>query len=188
MNSNPFSKIDKKSLPLPCETDYHKDCDVYIIDYAEVEHVKSIGEKDTDFIITKSVEECSRVNRQDYLDEQASDVGILNILKKIALSGDTSLLNQTKRVGLPAVEKDALGHDVEQVLDLTAYSVDKIEAFNAYKHGAEVYQNLPEDLKGKLSMEEVAKLSDEVLNAYLRDKSEAILSASKKGDSVDESK
>ena len=124
MNSNPFCNVETKNLPKPTETDYHKDNDVYIIDYMEVEHVKLVGDKDTDFVKSVTIDESSRVKRQDYLDEQASDVGILNIIKKVALSGDISLFNQTNRVGLPAVEKDALGHDVEQVLDLTAYSVE----------------------------------------------------------------
>lgn len=71
---------------------------------------------------------------------------------------------------------------------MTAYGVDKIEAFNAYKHGAEVYSNLPEELKGKLSMEEVANLSNEVINSYIQSQVEAIIAASKKGDTNNESK
>lgn len=108
MSSNPFCNVEKKNLPKSTETDYHKDSDIYIIDYMEVEHVKLVGDKDTDFVKSISVEESSRVKRQDYLDEQASDVGILNIIKKVALSGDTSLFNQTKELAYQLLKKTLL--------------------------------------------------------------------------------
>lgn len=180
MNNNPFLIQDKKSLPVPTITDYHKDCDDYIIDYYEVEHVKMVGEKDTDFVKSSTIEEYSRTPRQAYLDSQADDVGILNIMKKVALSGDISLLNQTGRVGYPSDDKDSLGRAVEKVVDLTSYQGGTIEALNAYKHGADVYAKLDPELKGKLSMEEVAKLSDEVITSYLQKKISVIEEASKK--------
>ena len=168
---------DHSQLPVPTVTDYHKDEDDYIIEYQEVRHVKVIGDKDTDFIESTTVEECSRVNRQDFLNEQTGDVGILNIMKKMALSGDTSLLNQTNRSAIPGSEKDSLGRAVEDVVDLTRYSnIDKIDALNGFKKGAEVYSNLDEDLKGKKSLEEVARLSDAEINDYLKSKIDAITS------------
>ena len=168
---------DHSQLPTPAVTDYHKDEDDYIIEYQVVRHVEMIGDKDTDFIETTTVEECSRVNRQDFLNEQSGDVGILNILKKMALSGDTSLLNQTHRTSLPGSEKDSLGRAVEDIVDISRYSnIDKIDALNGFKKGAEVYSNLDEDLKGKKSLEEVARLSDAEINDYLKSKIDAITS------------
>lgn len=166
---------DHSQLPVHTVTDYHKDEDIYMIDYQTVRHIKVISDDDTDFIETVTVEECSRVNRQDYLNEQSGDVGILNIIKKMALSGDTSLLNQTHRISIPGVEKDALGRAVEDVVDLSRYSnIDKIDALESYKKGAEVFASLDEELKGKKSMEEVAKLSDTEINDYLKSKIDAI--------------
>lgn len=168
---------DHSKLPTPAVTDYHKDDDVYVIEYQEVRHIKVLGDDDTDFIESTSVEEFSRVNRQDLLNEQSGDVGILNIMKKMALSGDTSLLNQTHRTSFPGIEKDALGRPVEDVVDLTRYSnIDKIDALNGFKKGAEVFQNLDEDLKGKKTLEEVAKLSDAEINEYLKSKIDSITS------------
>lgn len=179
-NNEPFVDswgCDHSQLPVPCETDYHKDEDVYIIDFQQVRHVKVIGDNDTDFIESYTVEECSRVNRQELLNEQSGDVGILNIMKKMALSGDTSLLNQTHRSSIPGSEKDALGRAVEDVVDLTRYSnIDKVDALESYKKGASVFASLDEDLKGKKSMEEVAKLSDAEINVYLKSKIDAITS------------
>lgn len=168
---------DHSQLPIPSLTDYHKDEDVYIIDYEEVRHVKVLGDDDTDFIESYSVEESSRVNRQDFLNEQSGDVGILNIMKKMALSGDASLLNQTHRVSLPGSEKDALGRAVEDIVDVSRYSnIDKIDALNGFKKGAEVFSSLDEDLKGKRTLEEVAKLSDVEINEYLKSKIDSITS------------
>lgn len=162
------------------ETDYHKDDDDYIIEYSEVEKVKMTGTKDTDFIINKEVVESSRINRQDYINSYRDDVGILNIIEKVRLSGDMTLFNQTGRVSLPGKEKDALGRPVEDVADFTNYQVDKIEALNAYKKGRETLADLPADLKANNSFESIAKMSDEEINKYIESKVAAILAAQKK--------
>lgn len=177
MSTNPFVNVDKKKMPVGTITDYHKDEDVYIIDYAEVKHVKMVGDKDTDFVENIVVEEIGRTNRQDYYDEQSGEVGILNILRKVAFSGDDSLLNQTHRVSIPGSEKDALGRPVEDIVDLTDYSgVDRIQALNKFKEGAAVYQDLDPALKGNKSLEEVAKMSDDEINQYIKNSVDAYLS------------
>lgn len=168
MGTNPFQPIETKSLPKAVETNYQKDGDIYVIEYGVKERVKMVGEKDTDFVIEKDVVEISRTKRQDLLDSQSDDVGIMNIIKKVALSGDTSLLNQTKRVGYPGVDTDALGRPVEDVVDITKYQVDRVAAFEAYKKGSALYKSLPDELKGKLSLEGVANLSDEAIDAYVK--------------------
>ena len=175
---NPFQP---NPTPHPVvETDYHKDEDKYIIDYSEIEKVKLTGEKDTDFIINKEVVESSRINRQDYIDSYRDDVGILNIIEKVRLSGDVTLLNQTGRVGFAGTEKDALGRPVEDVADFTNYQVDKIEALNAYKKGRESLSDLPTDLKANNSFESIAKMSDDEINKYIEKKVASILAAQKK--------
>lgn len=175
---NPFQP---NPTPHPVSvTDYHKDEDKYIIDYSEIEKVKITGDKDTDFIINKEVVETSRINRQDYIDSYRDDVGILNIIEKVRLSGDITLLNQTGRTSLPGTDKDALGRPVEDVADFTNYQVDKIEALNAYKKGRETLADLPDDLKANNSFESIAKMSDDEINNYIEKKVASILAARKK--------
>lgn len=169
MGSNPFIFDKKSSLPVPTKTDYLSEHDKYIIDYAEVEHVKMIGDKDTDFVKSISVDEYSRIDRNKYIQENSNEVGILNILKKMALSGDVSLLNQTHRASLPGSDKDALGRPVEDLADYTAYSgMDRVEALEKFKEGVESFKSLDEGLKGNKSLEEVAKLSDADIDAYIK--------------------
>lgn len=92
----------------------------------------------------------------------------------MALSGDTSLLNQTHRVSLPGNEKDALGRPVEDINDLSAYQVDKITALESFKKGAETFKDLDPALKGKKSLEDVAKMPDSEIDAYIKAQVEAI--------------
>lgn len=165
--TNPFCNVDFDSLPVAAKTDYHKDGDDYIIEYEDVEHVEMIGDKDTDFVITKTVEVSSKVNRQEYLNSYADDVGIMNILEKVRRTGDESLFNQRSRVSIDSHEKDSLGRPVEDIVDITSYQIDRMEALNKFKSGAISFSQLPEDLRGKLSMSEVAHLSDEDIDKYL---------------------
>lgn len=180
MVTNPFGPI--KDKPKVIETDYHTDGDKFIITYGEIERVKMIGDKDTDFIVLTDVKEIDRTDRQAFLDSQANEVGILNIIEKVRLSGDVTLLNQTGRVPLAAVEKDALGHDVEPIVDVTRYQVDQVDALESYKSGAAAFDSLDPELKKKMTFEQVAKMSDAEIDAFLKARQEAIIAASKKGD------
>lgn len=160
--------VDHSQLPTPSKTDYSKESDKYIIEYQEVEHVKMLGEKDTDFVKSITVEEFERKNRQKHIDSFDNEVGILNIMKKVASTGDFSLLNQTKRVSLPGTDKDALGRPVEDIADYTDYiGTDRADALNAYKKGRAQFDSLPDSLKGKKSFAEVAKMSDSDINSYI---------------------
>lgn len=175
LGNNPFTPIPEEGKPVVIETDYHKDSDKFIIDYQEVEHVKITGDKDTDFIIDKEVREFSRTPRQEYIDSFRDDVGILNIIEKVRLSGDVTLLNQTGRVSIPGDEKDALGRNVENVADYTNYQVDKVDALEAYKKGIESARTLQkvEEFTG-MSFAELAKLSDSELDGVLKSIQEKI--------------
>lgn len=183
MPSNPFQPLDPKTAPKHTETDYHKVGDKYIITYQEVDSVKIISDKESvstkdeiekDFIVMKKVKEVDRVDRQQYLDSQAADVGILNIIEKVRLSNDMSLLNQTGRVPMSGAEKDALGHDVEPVVNVTKYQVDRITALESYKTGAKAFTDLDPELKKKMSLEQVAKMSDAEIDAFLANRAEAL--------------
>lgn len=165
MLSNPFQPL--KDKPKATETDYHTDDDKYIITYDIVKKVKMLGEKDTDFTILEEVKEIDRVDRQEYYDSMANEVGILNIIEKVRLSGDATLLNQTGRVSILSDETDALGRKVEKVVDVSKYQIDQIDALEQYKKGAIAFDSLDPELKKKMSLEEVAKMSDADIDAFL---------------------
>lgn len=179
--SNPFRPIPEGLREKSCETDYHKDSDKYILEYAEVDHLVSHGDKDTDFTLRTEVEECSRVDRQKYIDSYEVDVGILNILEKVRRSGDVSLLHQVSSPDIPSHEKDSLGRPVQDIVDITKYQVDKIDALNSFKVGAKSFEELPEDLKKKMSMKDVANMSDEDVQRYLDSVRDFIISQREKG-------
>lgn len=186
--TNPFRPIPEGLREKPCETDYHKDSDMYILEYAEVDHLVSHGAKDTDFTLRTEVEECSRVDRQKYIDSYEVDVGILNILEKVRRTGDVSLLHQVSSPDIPSHEKDSLGRPVQDIVDITKYQVDKIDALNSFKVGAKSFEDLPDDLKKKMSMKEVANMSDEDIQRYLDSVRDLIISQREKGkDNKDES-
>lgn len=176
MPSNPFQPLKKEDAPKASVTDYNKDSDKYIITYGEVETVQILSDAESidpkkvienDFIVDKIVKEVDRVNRQEYLDSQSNDVGILNIIEKVRLSGDITLLNQTGRVPMAAVEKDALGHDLEPVVDVTKYQVDQVDALESYKVGASAYDSLEPELKKNKSLKLVAEMSDKEIDEFL---------------------
>lgn len=177
MSSNPFKPLEPKEAPKATVTKYDNDSDKFIITYEEEEYLEKVGEKDTDFIVKTRIVEVSRIDRQKFLDEQAQDMGILNILEKVRSSGDQTLFNQTHRVSMPGVEKDALGREVEDVVDVTRYQNGTVDSLEAYKKGVEAYKNLDPSLKGKKNMESVAKMSDKDIDAYIQAKVDAIIAA-----------
>ena len=183
--SNPFQPLEPSKAPKATETKYDSDADKFIIHYDVVKKVKMTGEKDTDFIIEEEVVEVDRINRQDFLDEQSNDVGILNIIEKVRLSGDETLYNQTHRVSMPGVDKDSLGRSVEDVVDVTQYQKGTVESLEAYKKGVQSYNELDPKLKGKNKLEGVAKLSNEQIDKYIQARVDEIIksrSVEKKGE------
>ena len=166
--SNPFRPIPKEYAPEATVTDYHTENDDYIIDYGEVDHLVKHGDKDTDFTIRTDVEVTSKVKRDDYIKSYSGDVGILNIIEKVRRTGDTTLLHQVESPVLPASGRDAIGRPIQDVLDITPYQVDRMEALNSFKKGAISFKELPDDLKGKLSMDQVARLKDDEIDDYLK--------------------
>lgn len=179
---NPFMPMAEEDAPSVDITDYHKENDDFIIEYVEVDHVKSIGDKDTDFVINTTIEVGSKVSRQEYIDSYSDEVGILNILEKVRRTGDVSLLHQVDSPVMPSHDKDALGRPVQDIVDITSYQVDRIDALESFKKGSTSYADLPDDLKGKLSMKDVASLSDAEINDYLDRVKTQIISMRKEKD------
>lgn len=185
MISNPFlSNPKREGLPKKIYTDYSVDKD--IVEYAEVDEVTITGDKKTDFVIEKKVVEVNRYNRAAYVDSFRDDVGILNILTKMALSGDPELLNQTKRVSLGGCgDVDATGRPLEEICDVSDYQVDRIDALEKIKATKQNYKDgLTDELADK-SYDQLAKMSDADIDAYLANKKAEILAAkaaAEKGD------
>lgn len=90
------------------------------------------------------------IDIQKYIDSFADEVGIQNILKKVAMTGDKSYLNQTGRE--PLVESGQ-----EPVQDYTGVPESKTAAFNAVAEGVRAYDALPAEIKGKMSFAQFAE-------------------------------
>lgn len=153
--------------PKHTTTDYSKDKD--IVEYEEQEYVEKIGEGDTDFIVKKRVVEKSRVNRQEYVSSFSDEVGIHNILKKVQLTGDSNLLKQ--RADAP-------------YFDATQFQTSRSDLVNAVNEGVQAFDNLPDEIKKKMSMESfVDSFTQKDFDALVQAKVDAILAAKeKKGD------
>lgn len=157
MSNNPFAPISTKDLaPQLKPIEYEKErLDVVLIPKAE-----SLDEE-SDIVVYKPVVK-GKTNIDDMIKSYADDVGIQNILKKIAISGDTSLLNQTGRKPLGT-------GGLEEVQDYSHVPTSKTEAFNQVVAGVNAFDELPADLKGKLSMAQFAQLvGQEEFDNYIK--------------------
>lgn len=99
---------------------------------------------------------------QEYIESFSDEVGIQNILKKLSLSGDKSILNQTGR--------EALCPDggLEPIQDYSNVPSSKAEAFNIVAQGVAAYDNLPEDIKAKMSLSQfVSEFGQAQFDAYV---------------------
>lgn len=112
----------------------------------EVEKVKKTGEGDEDFVILKDLKVDKVVNRQDYVNQFKDDVGILNVLKRVAKTGDDSLINE---------RPVATGF-----MDLTNMPSDIISAAEKIDHANELYEKLPDAIKAKLSKDDLIKINN----------------------------
>lgn len=163
--NSPFAGLIDK--PVPTTTDYSKDKD--IVEYEEQEYIEKTGESDTDYVVQTRVVEKSRINRQDYLDSFSDEVGIHNILKKVKLTGDETLLKQ--RADAP-------------YFDATQFQTSRSDLVNAVNKGVQAFDNLPDDIKKKMSMEAfVNSFGQDEFNKLIQDKVDAIIAAkAKEGD------
>ena len=99
----------------------------------------------------------------EYIASFESDVGIQNILRKVAMTGDRSYLNQTAREAMcPDGGK-------EPIQDYTNVPSSKAEAFAIVQAGVAAYDSLPEDIKGKMSFTQFAAgFSNDDFNSYVK--------------------
>ena len=130
---------------------------------------KQVGDDSDNVILEYEAVKKGEIDIQEYIASFADEVGIQNILKKISLSGDTSLLNQTHR--------ESLNPDggLEPVQDYSNVPKNKTEAFNAVIEGVNAFDNLPEDLKGKMSMAQFVQLfGQDEFDKYIASRIEAL--------------
>lgn len=99
----------------------------------------------------------------EYIHSFSDDVGIQNILKKVAMTGDKSYLNQTGRA--PLAENGGL----EPVQDYSNVPMSKTEAFNAVAAGVRAYDALPAEIKEKMSFAQFAdSFGQEQFDSYVQ--------------------
>lgn len=118
----------------------------------EVQKVKKTGDGDEDFVVFKELKINKVLNRQEFVNQFKDDVGVLNVLKRVGVSGDQSLLNE---------RPVASGH-----MDLTNMPDNIIDAGNMIDRANDLYNKLPDDIKNKLSKEDLLKINNlELANA-----------------------
>lgn len=157
---NPF--IPRKSKFVPIKANVPNE----IITMEVQDKIKKITDDKTkaeDYVIEKVVVVTSKVNAHDYVQSFKEDVGIENVLKKIALTQDFSLLNQRNR---PIGEVDENGYEMLQ--DYVGVPSDALEAEKIVKEGKNVFAGLPSDLVNNKSFREfVESATPEELQAYV---------------------
>lgn len=157
--NNPFAPIPKEALARQLDPiQYEKTVKEYfLIPYSE-----AVDGNEENIVIKFKPVLKNEYDLKDYIESFADEVGIQNILRKLSLSGDKSILNQTGR--------EALCPDggLEPVQDYSNVPKSKTEAFNAVAAGVAAFDNLPDDLKGKMSMAQFAELvGQEELDKYI---------------------
>lgn len=141
INNNPFiGRNDNQVFP---GHDYSEKDLAFAV---EVEKVKKTGEGDQDFVVLKELKIDKVVNRQDYINQFQDDVGILNVLKRVAKTGDESLINQ-RPVASGYMDLTNMPHDIIS-------AAEKIDQANA------LYEKLPDDIKSKLTKDDLIKINN----------------------------
>jgi len=143
--------------PEHTQTDYTKDKD--IVGYTEEDYIVKTGEGDKDFIVKKRVVEFERKNRQEYINSFTDDIGVLNVLKKCALSNDESLIKQRPDGAF---------------MDATGFPTCKEDIYNTVEKGVTAFDKLPDDIKKKMSMEQFVnsfgqEQFDELINSKVQE-------------------
>lgn len=108
---------------------------------------------DSVFDVIETIEITDVVDRQDYINQYRDEVGILNILKKVARTGDMGLLNQCK---------------TGQGVDLSNMPEDFLQAKEMYEQALAAYEQLPESIRGNMTAEEFVGITAEKLDGNIK--------------------
>lgn len=140
------------------------------IDYEVTQKVKKTGDGEEDYEVYDDIKEI-KTNIKKFVNSYAKDVGVENILKRIAQTGDVSLLNQ----------KEAIFMDTTIIPDDPGEAFQKAEAVKA------AYEKIDKDLTSGKTIDEFVKgLNEQTLDDYINKKVEAIIA--KKGAQDENSK
>lgn len=132
------------------------DSNEYIYTREFKDKYKKTGDGDDEFVIEQVVEVTQKINRQEYIDSFKDDVGILNIIKKVELTGDITLLNQRTR---PVVDLDENGY--EPVNDISNIG-DQETARGVLMNVSQIIASLSPEMR-----DAVINMSPEQLNEYI---------------------
>lgn len=134
-----------------------KDFDKYYIDYKVKKIVKPLpGGKEDDYILESKVVEVRKDIRQ-LIQSQSDEVGLDNMLKKFAMSGDLSTLPPQMNNG--------------EIQDITNLPQDNAEYFVYIHKLAAEYESLPADLRKDMTLDQFVKsMTDDQIKAYLDSK------------------
>lgn len=158
MSNNPFIRSNVKTVP-------QANWDEFYIDYEIKQVVKKVGDGEEDFIVEDKVIEHKRDIVQE-INAQADQVGVYNLMKRVALTGDTSLYPEP--MPKTGVTSDYTGVP-DNLLDADLMAKERLAQFNA----------LPDSLKKGRTFEEfMSTFSQDEFNIWL----ESMKPQEKKGD------
>lgn len=162
---SPFvGREDKFSFPLQPEATYYTDWEIVlktvITGYENDDPEKPIGS-----MVPTIVEH--KTDIQSLIDKDADQVGVVNIIRRIAQTGDLSLLQQ--------------GNPIDGDLTELPQSIAEVQAKAL---SAELlYAQLPEDMKKGLTMEQfVSRMDDDSIRGYFQ----SLVDKAKQSESVKE--
>lgn len=147
MSKSPFVVCNVPNNP-------QKDFDEFYIDYEIKDIVKKVGDGEEDFVITQKIIEHKRDIVQE-INSQADSVGVYNLIKRVALTGDESLYPEP-------MPKTGVVSDYTNVPD------NLLDADLMAKQRLNDFNNLPDSLKKGRSFEEfMTSFNQEEFNAWL---------------------
>lgn len=136
----------------------------------EKEIVKKIGPGESDFIVEKRLEVYKTYNRDKFIQDQSDDVGILNVLKRVALSGQ-DLTQENPYAAKPGY------------FDMTEVPEDLAGVNDLVVKAKEIWNGLPEDLKGNMDYETFVKtMTTQKVYDALKAQADAKAAEGKKGE------
>lgn len=148
-------------IPQKHEPKLNAYCDKYYISRQLVDVAKKIGEGEEDFIIVKKVVE-TKQDIKEIIDSQADDVGLNNILKKFAITGD------------PGVLPENVTTSGTEVIDYSSMPQDLIEAGQYFDAKKKEFDSLPDDLKkGRSFTEFMSTFNQSEFDSYFNSLIEA---------------
>lgn len=134
-----------------------------VVDEVVVIHEKSETYPHGVYSVKKSVVD-NFVNIDESINSYADDVGVYNILNKVEMTGDTSLLHVSS------------GEDI--INDASNLPADEHEAVRAAQKGIKAFENAPSELiKGRTIEQFVASCDEAEALSYIRALSEKLTKA-----------